>query len=358
MTSVLLTAPPESATADLTAVDDHLDSFFARSIARAGAHGDAYRALWTAARDAASGGKRVRPRLVLAVHRAFDGDDPASAVTTAAAFELLHTAFLMHDDVIDHDDVRRGIPNVAGRFADEARTSGAPADRAREYGEASAILAGDLLISAAHRMIAGLDLPFARREALLELVDECVFLAAAGEHADVRFTFGDAPDADEIVAMIENKTASYSFSGPLRAGAILAGAAPETVAGLGEIGAHLGVAFQLRDDVLGVYGEREVTGKTTIGDLREGKETLLIAYARADASWSGVADRFGRPDLDEPGAELLRRAIATSGAQARVEALIASRCRSAVDLIEGAGLPRGLADELSGVARECGERER
>jgi geranylgeranyl diphosphate synthase type II len=358
MTSALLTAPPEHVAGDLAAVDDHLESFFARAIVRAGAHGDAYRGLWSAARDAAAGGKRVRPRLVLAVHRAFGGDDPASAVVTAAAFELLHTAFLMHDDVIDHDDVRRGIPNVSGRFAAEARASGATPDRSREYGEASAILAGDLLISAAHRMIAGLDVPFARREALLELVDECVFLAAAGEHADVRFTFGEAPDADDIVAMIENKTASYSFSGPLRAGAILAGAARETVDGLGGIGAHLGVAFQLRDDVLGVYGERDVTGKTTIGDLREGKETLLIAYARADASWARVADRFGRPDLDEPGAELLRRAIATSGAHRRVEALIEARCRSAVALIDGAGLPPGLADELTGVARDCGERDR
>ncbi|WP_308798393.1 polyprenyl synthetase family protein [Agromyces silvae] len=358
MTSLLLGAPPGHATDDLAAVDEHLETFFTRAIARAGAHGDAYRRLWSATRDAAQGGKRVRPRLVLAVHRAFEGDDPASAVATAAAFELLHTAFLMHDDVIDHDDVRRGIPNVTGRFAAEAAGRGASAARAREYGEASAILAGDLLISAAHRMIAGLDVPFARREALLELVDECVFLAAAGEHADVRFTLGETPSAGDIVSMIENKTASYSFSGPLRAGAILAGASPDTVDGLGEVGAHLGVAFQLRDDVLGVYGEREVTGKTTIGDLREGKETLLIAFARADASWAAVSGRFGRPDLDEADAELLRAVITSSGAHDRVEALISGRCRSAIDLVERAGLPPALADELTEVARGCGERDR
>jgi geranylgeranyl diphosphate synthase type II len=174
----------------------------------------------------------------------------------------------------------------------------------------------------------------------------------------VRFALGGTPAAGEIVAMIENKTASYSFSGPLRAGAILAGADREAVEGLGEVGGHLGVAFQLRDDVLGVYGEREVTGKTTIGDLREGKETLLIAYARADASWAKVADLFGRPDLDEAGAARIRRAITESGAHDRVEALIAARCRSAVQLIGGAGLPPGLADELTGIARECGERDR
>jgi geranylgeranyl diphosphate synthase type II len=358
VSGVLLAPSPAGTALGLTAVDDRLAEFFGTAARRADAHGAAYRRLWEAARDAASGGKRVRPRLVLSVHRAYVGDDAEAAVATAAAFEVLHTAFLMHDDVIDHDDVRRGLPNVTGRFAAEARAQGAGTGRAREYGEASAILAGDLLISAAHRMIAALDLPVARREALLDVVDECVFLAAAGEHADVRFALGAAPTATEILAMIENKTACYSFSAPLRAGAILAGATHDEIAVLGEIGRDLGVAFQLRDDVLGVYGEHARTGKSTLGDLREGKETLLIAYARADASWPSVADRFGRADLDEAGAEALRQAIAASGARDRVEALVAERCRSAVESIERAALPTALAQELTTIARECGERDR
>lgn len=358
MSGVLLAPAPGDTAAGLAAVDERLDAFFDDAAHRADAHGPAYRRLWEAARDAAAGGKRVRPRLVLAVHRAYGGADLDAAVATAAAFELLHTAFLMHDDVIDHDDVRRGLPNVTGRFAAEARAQGAETGRAQEYGEASAILAGDLLISAAHRMIAALDLPPDRREALLDLVDECVFLAAAGEHADVRFALGAAPAATEILAMIENKTACYSFSAPLRAGAILAGADKSEVGHLGEIGRDLGVAFQLRDDVLGVYGERARTGKSTLGDLREGKETLLIAYARADASWPAVADRFGAADLDEAGADVLRATIAASGARARVEALVEERCGSAVEQIERAALPVDLGHELTTIARECAERDR
>jgi len=357
MTAVL-TPPREQATDWLAAVDDELESFFARGVAKAGGHGEAYRRLWSAAREAAQGGKRVRPRLVLAVHHAFEGRRHEAAITTAAAFELLHTAFLMHDDVIDHDDVRRGVPNVSGRFAAEASGRGVTADRAREYGEASAILAGDLLISGAHRMIAGLDLPVGRREALLDLIDDCVFLAAAGEHSDVRFALGETPSADDIVAMIENKTASYSFSAPLQAGAILAGAPQRAIDGLARVGGHLGVAFQLRDDVLGVYGEPRVTGKSAMGDLREGKETLLIAYARADASWSPVAAHFGRPDLDEDAADRLRAAITASGAYDQVEALITARCGEAVELIERLGLPPELAAELTTVAQDCGARDR
>src|SRR5215207_4021992 len=319
---------------DGAAVAGFLDTFFAERVARAAAHGGDYERLWSAARDAASGGKRIRPALVLAAHRAFAGAQTESAVRLAAAFELLHTAFLIHDDVIDHDLVRRGAPNVAGRFALDGVARGLSVVRANEYGEASAILAGDLLISGAHRLVAELDAPHDVRGSLLELIDECVFLAAAGEHADVRFAAGATPGERDILAMIENKTASYSFSAPLQAGALLGGATPDAVDRLGEIGRHLGVAFQLRDDVLGVYGSPAVTGKSVLGDLREGKETLLIAYARAHAGWSAVAVEFGRPDLDDAAAARLRAAIEASGARSRVEQLITARCDAAIAAVE------------------------
>lgn len=343
---------------DHAAVTLFLDAFFAERLARAAAHGGDYERLWSAARDAASGGKRIRPALVLAAHRSFAGEESASAVRLAAAFELLHTAFLIHDDVIDHDLVRRGAPNVAGRFALDGVERGLEVSRANEYGEASAILAGDLLISGAHRLVAELDAPDGVRRALLELIDECVFLAAAGEHADVRFAAGATPGEHDILAMIENKTASYSFSAPLQAGALLGGASPDAVDRLGEIGRHLGVAFQLRDDVLGVYGSAAVTGKTVLGDLREGKQTLLIAYARGHSEWSAVALDFGRPDLDEATAARLRAAIETSGARARVEQLIAERCDAAIAAVATPLLPTALCDALAATAHECVERAR
>ena len=343
---------------DTAAVAEVLDTFFGERLVRAADHGGDYEQLWMAARDAASGGKRIRPALVLAAHRAFAGADSPSAVRLAAAFELLHTAFLIHDDVIDHDLVRRGAPNVAGRFALDAVARGVPAARANDYGEASAILAGDLLISGAHRLVAELDAPGDVRAALLELLDECVFLAAAGEHADVRFAAGATPGERDILSMIENKTASYSFSAPLRAGALLGGATPDAVDLLGEIGRHLGVAFQLRDDVLGVYGSTAITGKSALGDLREGKETLLIAYARGHSRWSAVAVEFGRPDLDDAAAARLRAAIDASGARSRVEDLIAERCGAAIAAVATTALPAELRDGLTATAHECVERAR
>ncbi|MFK4730992.1 polyprenyl synthetase family protein [Agromyces mediolanus] len=353
-------------------VERYLGSFFDDAIVRADAHAADYRRLWAAARDAASGGKRIRPRLVLAAHDALAPDGApgagvvpsgapgsgthAEAVALAAAFELLHTAFLVHDDVIDRDLVRRGEPNVAGRFALDAALRGLERERADAYGQASAILAGDLLIAAAHSLVAGLDVPAARRRAILAVLDECVFAAAAGEHADVRHAAGVRPDEADILAMIEDKTACYSFSAPLRAGALLAGAGPAEVARLGEIGRRLGVAFQLQDDLLGVYGDERVTGKTTLGDLREGKETLLIAYARGHAAWVAASGAFGRPDLDEAGARPLRAAIEASGARARVEARIAEETTAARTAIASAGLPDRLEAELLGLAAEATRR--
>ncbi|WP_395244755.1 polyprenyl synthetase family protein [Agromyces sp. MMS24-K17] len=344
------TAPP--------ALDDFLDGVLAERVERAARHGHEYRRLWEAATEAVAGGKRIRPMLVLAAHRAWGDPRPDDAVRVAAAFELLHTAFLMHDDVIDHDLVRRGRPNVAGRFAHAAAARGLDSARAHDYGDASAILAGDLLISAAHGLVAGVDAPAPTRLALLDLVDECVFTTAAGEHDDVRFAAGVRPGRDEILAMIEAKTAAYSFSAPLRAGALLAEAGPGASDRLDRIGRSLGIAFQLRDDVLGVFGDERTTGKSTLGDLREGKETLLVASARGHADWEAVAGRFGDPRLDEAGAAALRDALVASGALAQVEALIDRHAAFARVGIDHPELPAALRDDLRALVAASTERRR
>lgn len=139
---------------------------------------------------------------------------------------------------------------------------------------------------------------------------------------------------------------------------MLGGASAAAVERLGEIGRHLGVAFQLRDDVLGVFGSAELTGKSVLSDLREGKETLLIAYARVHPDWSRAAHGFGSPELDDAGAARLRRAIESSGARDRVERLIDARCTAAVDAIAAAQLPHDLHEALTVTAGICAERAR
>ena len=343
-----------------SAVEQVIDAVLAERTSRARIAGTAYQLLWERIRSASAGGKRIRPRLVLLAHQELSGagNDAAShaadaVVTAAAAFELLHTALLVHDDVLDKDLVRRGTANLQGSFVADAIDSGLPAAAATRWGDAAGLLAGDLLISAVHALIAETRLP-----TLHALVDECLFITAAGEFADIGLALG-ALDAtpDDIVRMMRHKTAAYSFAAPLQAGALLAGASDDVQEHLAQIGTLLGFIYQLRDDLLGVFGKSERLGKPVDGDLREGKRTLLIAHAEGTEAWGEVEHLFGRRSLDSDDAERLRAALISSGARARTEELLERCTREACERIEAAPLPQGLKHELLQLAHHCVERE-
>ncbi len=341
----------------LAEVERRLERFFDAALVRATRHSPHYRALWSELRSSTAGGKRVRPRLAVVACLHLGGGPLEPLVELATALELLHTALLLHDDVIDGDIERRGIPNLVGAFTAAGERTGLDPLSARRGGESAAILAGDLLLTAAVRLTTDLDLDAARRTRLLELVDESVFRAAAGELADVAYASGlGTPTADEIRDMMADKTAHYTLELPLRAGAILAGAPDRIGDRLGAIGRSLGIVFQMRDDLLGVFGDGDETGKSTSNDLREGKQTMLVAFARGSEAWRAAEPLFGDGALDEPSAQLLRDALEDSGARGRLEEEIRRECDTALDLIRGAGLPPALADLLAAEARLAAER--
>jgi geranylgeranyl diphosphate synthase type II len=341
---------------DLRAVDDRLSRFFAERIHAAAAFDPAYHRLWTTAREAADGGKRIRPRLLLTTHRGLGGREDDAAITAAVAYELLHTAFLLHDDVIDGDTVRRGRPNVAGSFAADATARGADAARGRRWGEAGAILAGDLLLHAASSVLARTEVDEWTRDRLLDILDHGVFVTAAGELADVALAerLGPEPPAlEDVLAMTEHKTAAYSVSGPLMTGAVLAGGGEDVLTPLAEFGRLVGIAFQLGDDLLGVFGAEDVTGKSIVSDLRQGKETSLIAYARGTARWQEVAPSLGQGNLGPAEAGRLAEVLEECGARRFVERLLEQHVERAVAVLDTPSLPSGLADPLTDVARSC-----
>lgn len=333
------------------AFDDRLREILeeARREAAAG-FAPAYAHLWDAIGVLVTGGKKIRPRLLLGAYADLGGADRAAAIDAACAVEILHAAFVIHDDVIDGDLTRRGRENVTGSFASEARTRGASRRDARAWGEASSILAGDLLLTRAHALLAGLDVAEPVRSAVLRTFDETVFETAAGEHTDVRLSMHlDAATPEDVLAMIEQKTAAYSFRAPLVLAALLAGAPPRTIDALDRIGRRIGVVYQLRDDVLGTFGDERETGKSVLSDLREGKETLLISFARTDPGWPAVARHFGDGGLSADDGAQMRRVVESSGARATVEALIDQRCAELMTLIADAGLPGPLAQRLREV---------
>lgn len=332
-------------------VDAVLARLFSLARKRAEPMGGAYLALWDSIEAATTGGKRFRPRMVFAAYESLGGTDRQAAAYVGAAFELLHTALCVHDDVIDRDFVRRGLPNVAGVFRGRAVAAGLAGTAAEHHGISAAVVAGDLALFNAYRLIDRSGVGLVTRGRLLAVMDEALFASAAGELIDIDFTLRpDAPHVDDILAMERLKTAVYSFEGPLQAGAILAGAGDETIETLGEFGREIGIAYQLVDDVLGVFGTEEQTGKSTIGDLREGKRTVMIAYAATAPGWDGVAPLFGDPDLDDDGAAQIRTHLVDSGARKFAEGLARYYANRALARLVEPHIPAALRLELHPVA--------
>lgn len=346
--------PPAMRTA-VDLVSSVLDDVLDEVIPQAAAHGSLYTRLWEELRRAVRGGKRFRGRLVVELHDALGGRQRVAAAEVGAAFELLHAGFLVHDDLIDHDTMRRGEPNLAARMAGGAREAGASEPEAQRLAEAAAVLAGDLAISLAHRLVATADLPADMHSGIQHVLWETVFVSVAGELGDVaaalrleELSLGDA------LRIAAEKTARYSFQAPLRAGAVLAGAAAPLQAEVEAVGLALGKAFQLVDDLLGVFAPESVTGKSALSDLREGKATTLVLHARTLPVWSVVGEHVGRADLDERTFLLLRGELARSTAPAAVATQARDELVRARRLLAGSDALAPAVDVVSAVIAMVG----
>ena len=326
-----------------TPTDEALRRLLDEGRARAAATDPEHARLWEALAAATEGGKRFRPVLVTAAHDALGGTCGAAAVQVGAAVELLHTAFVIHDDVIDGDDLRRGRLNVSGTFHAYALAAGAAPEDAGAYGRTAGILAGDLALAAAVRAVATCGAAADVVIGLLDLFDAALHTTAAGELADVRLSLSTAGTASlpESLVMEQQKTSAYSFELPLQAGALLAGADVATVARLGEAGRMLGVAFQLVDDLIGVFGDPARTGKSATTDLRTRKQTPLLAHARTTPEWEQIGSYVGRDLTDDELGET-RRLLTDAGSRRFVEELAEAHLAGAREVIEQLGVPAEL----------------
>jgi geranylgeranyl diphosphate synthase type II len=332
-------------------VDAVLARFFSLAKNRAITMGPHYVQLWETLEANTAGGKRFRPRMVMAAYQSLGGTDSEAAAYVGAAFELLHTALIVHDDVIDRDFLRRGVPNIAGTFRELASAHGATDRVADHAGLSAAVIAGDLALFNAYRLIDRSGVSSLTRARLLEVMDDALFASAAGELIDVDFAnLPEVPRVDDILTMERLKTAVYTFECPLQAGAILAGAADEVVGTLGDFGRDIGIAYQIVDDLLGVFGLEEETGKSTLGDLREGKRTVLIAYASTTAEWQSVAHLFGDAELTDEGAQLVRGALTGCGARSFAQGLARYYANRALARLAEPHIPPALREELHPVA--------
>jgi geranylgeranyl diphosphate synthase type II len=277
-------------------VDAVLDDFFALAKRRAESVGWRYVDLWSVLERNSAGGKRFRPRMVFTVYDALGGADDEAVARVGAAFELLHTALIVHDDVIDRDFSRRGIPNVSGSYRDTATTAGIPTPAAEHRGMSAAVIAGDLALTGASRMLLGIGCADHVRTRLLDLLDEAIFVSAGGEMVDVEFSLSaDLPTVDEILEMERAKTAVYSFEAPLQAGAVLAGAGEAVVTAVGDFGREVGVAYQVVDDLLGVFGTEEATSTVRLPSRRSPTPRPPTSGSRSSPSSARPTSARPRP---------------------------------------------------------------
>lgn len=319
-----------------------------------------------AAADAVTGGKRLRGRFCIAGWRAVEeaaspaGDPPEPVLDAAAALEVFHAAALVHDDLIDNSDTRRGRPS-AHRALEQGHLRAGWVGDADGFGRSAAILVGDLLVAWSDDLLedglAGVSperAAAARRQYALMRREVTLgqFLDIAEESAFV--TEPDDRHAERALRVASYKSARYSVQQPLAIGAALAGADAAQEAALAAFGHPLGMAFQLRDDVLGVFGDESATGKPSGDDLREGKRTVLIAYAREALAPSArrlLDEMVGDPGLDSGQIASLQQTIIDTGALDRVEQLIAEYAHEADRALSGARLGNAAVGALRDLAR-------
>jgi geranylgeranyl diphosphate synthase type I len=316
-----------------------------------------------AARDAVRGGKRFRAMFCYWGFRAVrdpDPDEDEALVRAAGALELLHASALVHDDYMDASDTRRGRPSVHRAFAARHRAEGWRGDP-EQYGAAAAILLGDLLLSWADEQLRTCGFGPPQVLDALRYFDTTRSEVIGGQFLDVSVQARGAADVEQSMRVLRYKSAKYSVERPLHVGAALAGGATEVMDTLTAYGVPLGEAFQLRDDLLGVFGDPEVTGKPAGDDLTEGKRTVLVALALealhgTDPEGSKLLDdSLGQP-LDGKEVAELQRIIVRSGAQARVEERIDELMHRSLSALDGSGVVADSQSTLRGLAAAATQR--
>ncbi|WP_379512458.1 polyprenyl synthetase family protein [Nonomuraea insulae] len=300
------------------------------------------------------GGKRVRPQLCYWGWRGAGGEDCEEIISAAASLELCHAGLLIHDDIMDGSDLRRGQATVHRSLAGLHHGPGAEA-----FGRAGGILLGTLSLAWSDAMLSSCGVDPQRLRAAHHLFDAMRTEVISGQYLDVLAQLRSGATEAEALTVIRYKSAKYTVERPLQIGGALAGAPLELLDAYSLFGVPLGEAFQLRDDVLGTFGSSSQTGKSSLDDLREGKQTVMYAHAVQHASpaqLDHLRTWHGNPALSEERAAEVRQILVDTGALARVEQMIEERVREAMTALAAAQIKPEAATVLAQMADRLAHR--
>lgn len=319
-----------------------LIDYFKAEHAKAAAIDPSYLTLWGSIEALVmAGGKRYRAYLTVLSYQICGGKNYKNILPIAMCQELLNVSLLIHDDIIDRDFIRHGQDNVAGVFRKKYLALGLDEPTAVHYAYSAALLAGDILLSAAHRGLMLSGFSNTSKQTAMNFFNAGIFEVTAGELLDTEAVLYD-PLATDSLRIARYKTAGYSLISPLCIGAVMAGAKSSVVAQFQKIGEQVGIAYQLTDDLLGLFGETAVTGKPDLSDLQEGKRTYIIqeTLRRADTRQQKILlALLGKTNSTYADLAKVRDIATQSGARARVEQKIAQYEQAAYDIIDDMSLP-------------------
>jgi geranylgeranyl diphosphate synthase, type I len=307
-----------------------------------------------------AGGKRLRPLFCYWGHRAAGGKESPEIIRAGAALELLHTFALIHDDVMDRSSSRRSRATTFRALAELAAGVPHRGDPVR-FGTSAAILTGLLGFVLADRLFYSAGFPLEATMRASDRYDRMRLHAIGGQYLDLLAAHRGEADEDVARRIGALKSGGYSVADPLVIGALLATDDASVISTLDGYGRPLGEAFQMRDDVLGVFGDPTQTGKDGDGDLREGKQTVLLAKTRALATASGRVeiDRWvGDPELSKENADRVREVMRASGALDRTNELIADLAEQAAKALANGNLDPDAEVQLRDLAERATMRNR
>lgn len=281
-------------------LDPEIEAYFNQQLADAKKDDDlVHEALLHVRKMTLSGGKRLRPAFMYYGYLAAGGTDRDRLLKTSVAVELIHMFLLIHDDIIDRDALRHGEPTLHERYRTWGKRYLGLSDPAH-FGDSIALIVGDMLFALGNDIIFNSGFPEKNLFAALSRMQKIVSHTVVGQARDIYIEYRGKATSAEVLNMYEKKTARYTIEGPLHLGSLLAGGDQKLAAGLTQYALPIGVAFQIQDDILGIYGDEERIGKPVGSDIREGKITLLVAHVFEQA------DRETKQELDQ----LLRRGSA------------------------------------------------
>jgi len=342
------------------ALDRKLDQYFSRKLEEMREFGPSARGAVKSIREMTlAGGKRLRAAFMYWGYKVAGGKDDEKIIEASMSIELTHIFLLIHDDIIDQDDFRHGIKAIHKKYEGLARKFYRQTEP-KHFGESLAIIVGDMAAAFGNDIIFNSDFEPARKQQALSKLQEIVVNTVSGEILDVMLEAKGKATEKEILEVHRNKTAKYTVEGPLHLGALLAGTDKKDLETLSAYSIPIGIAFQIQDDILGVFGSEKKLGKPVCSDLREGKQTLLIAKA---LEFGGPAERktvkrlLGKRDVTEDEIEIFRNVIRSTGSLEYSQKLAKKFVAEGKSVLEDLHPQRNIKDFLTGIADYIVNRE-